>query len=234
MVNNMHTLNSFTRSAVASTLLAFVVSLHTQTVYALGKVTRSCRHSDIPATFQMIARTQQYGEWRWNISKSDLPAYTDYYGPLFRQNPALERDYWSLESFTSDYWVDAAVDNARPGRYWLRAYAHVWARTTDNCCFHIWFRTYDSGWVADPKNTDLPQVGALPTGFTKLFLFRARGGSGVSPRFFEPFPTAASFKIKGVHEYYDPLNPNDGPQSLGETRVLDSCNFEHWGFALEK
>ena len=90
--------------------------LFSQKALALGSVSRACQHSTIPAQFPFIITTY-IGQVTKQLTRDNLPAYTSCYKPLFAQTPSLEQRYWSLESFTTDYWQDRVFVSETSARY---------------------------------------------------------------------------------------------------------------------
>ncbi len=234
--------------------LAALLSLAPIQVIALGAVSRACQHSTIPPTFNLTMLSPQIVITR-AMTKAELPAFASYYGPLFQQNPEFESRYWSLESFTTDYFLDTFQTVELPGRYYLWATAHTWALSDVDGNGNLYpggqlrwafYNQWDSSWTSDPKTTDLPvpdSMGQLGP-WVKTFLFRARAGThqpGYTDRFFVDvsryfgygfFPVLPrGFKIKGYHFYHNPRTLETA--SIIPTTATN-CNFTHWGFAMER
>jgi hypothetical protein len=239
------------------TLICVNGILSPQQASALGSVSRACQHSTIPAQFPFIITTY-IGQVTKQLTRDNLPAYTSYYKPLFAQTPGLEQRYWSLESFTTDYWQDGVFVNETSARYWLYAAADTWVLSNIDSSGNVIppslrkyevYKSFESGWVSDPQTTDIPKLPGyenVPTPLLKVFLFRARAGTetpGFIDRFFVDtsytvgygfFPvTPIGFKIQGLHFYY---NPMDGfvKELPPLTTATNNCNFTNWGFALER
>ena len=157
---------------------------------------------------------------------------------------------------TTDYFLDTVVRFEQPGRYWLWASADTWALSDRDSNGDLnpngeikeaYYKKFKTQWASDPQQTDVPRLPGyefVPEPVIKQFLFRARAGTetpGYIDRFFVDlsytvgygfFPVVPrGFKIEGTHAYYDPRRVELTP--LPKTQA-NSCNFEHWGFALER
>jgi hypothetical protein len=195
----------------------FVLTLLPSTpVFALGKFSRACRWSDIPAVLRApaldlfhIIGAAPAGKFNYLMT-----------APAIKQQSAFV-----LESLTVD-WVSV--------RYNLYAENKVfegWWSAENTYLGYVYMTSYQSdGWKAETIPTSVYNEPRLDIFFNNRgFLYSARAGHPeILQQFPDPYPGRAwKFMVVGQHAYYDFASGRT--VSLGSSKASD-CNLLEWGF----
>jgi hypothetical protein len=191
---------------------------------AVGKVSRACRNDWIPATVSVMNRVML------TVPKSMLPGQRslDY---SFVNEGELPKNWWLMESFTTDYSPENSPTNPQYARYWLWATAEVFLANapaeSSPTNYHA-YRQYHSYWAAKYGDNELmqdPRIGIL-SALRLVQFWRARAGTGNYPLFFVK-AVDSTFKVKGHHFFLDTNNVQ--LYDIGLTTAT-GCQFDKWGF----
>ena len=172
----------------------------------VGKVSRACRNDQIPSFITEIPFSN-----RIPLAKVLLPGQAAL-ELIFAISPYGEsRNWWSLESFTTDYHPEISPQDPDEAKYWLWATSYAWvaeytaeyAGTSDPPGNYLQVASYQSGWAAKFSESELVNSSMVMNfGGPKAF-WRARAGTGSYPDYFRRLGDR-SFKVQGYHFFWDP------------------------------
>ncbi len=186
--------------------------------FALGKVSRACNFNTIPWGLKNVAATffvKVIGAQPWVLGLPDL-------------SDEDQKDYWILESLTTDIIYQ---------KYYLYAAAHVYTiigfvddhQSNLNVYVKHW-KSYESPWTSETV-PDAIKADPLFTPYfaNRRYLYSARAGDPAIVMKIQGAHGGQRFLVQGKHSYYDAASKLTA--DYGSSQATN-CNLPSTGFGL--